>query len=514
MYSEKVLPKDLIETPIGANPNSVRVYERIDVDREVELLDMINLCNNTKTEKGFLTDTEKADLDNAAMWIAAGNSGYIYRLSEKYVGGHVNHEDAFSTALIGFWQITSKYNVATTRRRLRRRIARDEGANREPTNTEIHMSFLAYMRKAIRSEMRTIGYERLSVRIPAAVSEGVVKYRRGDIELDELGKKAIRFAITESFDPRQRLESTPGVDILPAHRGAPVDLAENDNHFGDPEATAYDNARNRALSEALNELPEREQEILRLRYYGLDNGEVMPLEEVGLMKGLTAQRIRQIEAKARASLRHPHKVNNLRSFADGGRIEYSQWDQDDIENAAKPMLDYIRIKQERQIRPIINSAIKSKSLSELRETISLISQLSLKAKRELIDYIQEDDLDWDQLDEEGAQSLNPALSSYPTLGRHRDMGQLRGAKHATPHQANIRPADLEALSQFIESVKEIQQSIRYAGTSEPIHQPTDLGWLKKLAAKSEAIGWYSVRMHLAHIALEKDAVNVAKANGL
>ncbi len=68
-----------------------------------------------------------------------------------------------------------------------------------------------------------------------------------------------------------------------------------------------------AVSEVLGELSEREQEIVRLRF-GLDGGRAKTLEEVGHEFGVTRERIRQIEAKTLAKLRHPQRSQRLREF--------------------------------------------------------------------------------------------------------------------------------------------------------------------------------------------------------
>jgi len=68
-----------------------------------------------------------------------------------------------------------------------------------------------------------------------------------------------------------------------------------------------------AVGEVLGELSEREQEIVRLRF-GLDGGRAKTLEEVGKEFGVTRERIRQIEAKTLAKLRHPQRSQRLREF--------------------------------------------------------------------------------------------------------------------------------------------------------------------------------------------------------
>ena len=68
-----------------------------------------------------------------------------------------------------------------------------------------------------------------------------------------------------------------------------------------------------AVGEVLGELSDREQEIVRLRF-GLDGGRAKTLEEVGREFGVTRERIRQIEAKTLAKLRHPQRSERLREF--------------------------------------------------------------------------------------------------------------------------------------------------------------------------------------------------------
>jgi RNA polymerase primary sigma factor len=68
-----------------------------------------------------------------------------------------------------------------------------------------------------------------------------------------------------------------------------------------------------AVGDVLGELSEREQEIVRLRF-GLDGGQARTLEEVGREFGVTRERIRQIEAKTLAKLRHPQRSQRLREF--------------------------------------------------------------------------------------------------------------------------------------------------------------------------------------------------------
>jgi RNA polymerase primary sigma factor len=55
---------------------------------------------------------------------------------------------------------------------------------------------------------------------------------------------------------------------------------------------------------------------MRLRF-GLDDGQPHTLEEVGRRFKVTRERIRQIESKTLAKLRHPTRSQRLRAYLDG-----------------------------------------------------------------------------------------------------------------------------------------------------------------------------------------------------
>jgi RNA polymerase primary sigma factor len=67
------------------------------------------------------------------------------------------------------------------------------------------------------------------------------------------------------------------------------------------------------LRSVLATLSEREAGIVRLRF-GLGNGHPCTLDEIGAVYGVTRERIRQIEVKAMAKLRHPSRSQALRDY--------------------------------------------------------------------------------------------------------------------------------------------------------------------------------------------------------
>ncbi len=72
---------------------------------------------------------------------------------------------------------------------------------------------------------------------------------------------------------------------------------------------------NDAVQRVLLGLSEREQEVVRLRF-GLDDGRIRTLEEVGQLFGVTRERVRQIEMKTLVKLRQPSLSQPLRDYFD------------------------------------------------------------------------------------------------------------------------------------------------------------------------------------------------------
>ena len=139
----------------------------------------------------------------------------------------------------------------------------------------------------------------------------------------------------------QELEREPTLDELAARTGLTIDRLreiqriaqdplsldspvgeEDDSNLGDfimdaaadaPAEVATRRMLTEAVEEALGELSPREQEVVRLRF-GLVDGQARTLEEVGREFGVTRERIRQIEAKTLAKLRHPQRSQKLKEF--------------------------------------------------------------------------------------------------------------------------------------------------------------------------------------------------------
>jgi RNA polymerase sigma factor (sigma-70 family) len=81
----------------------------------------------------------------------------------------------------------------------------------------------------------------------------------------------------------------------------------------DPFARVTDSVRAQELAKAIALLDERERTVLVLRY-GLDSQPPRTLSDVGDRLGVTRERVRQIETRALARLRHPSRNHDLKSL--------------------------------------------------------------------------------------------------------------------------------------------------------------------------------------------------------
>jgi RNA polymerase primary sigma factor len=87
-----------------------------------------------------------------------------------------------------------------------------------------------------------------------------------------------------------------------------------DNATEEPFESATENLQREDIQKALDALPERERQVIELRY-GLRGHEPLTLEEVGRAFGVTRERIRQIENNTLKKLKHLPEAQKLRELA-------------------------------------------------------------------------------------------------------------------------------------------------------------------------------------------------------
>ncbi len=145
-----------------------------------------------------------------------------------------------------------------------------------------------------------------TIRMPVHIVERMQKINRAERSLwTQLGREPTLEEIAEeaSLTPQQIVEvraAARASTSLDAPVGDQDDAVFGDFVAGDeplPEETVEVRMRRQALRSALASLPEREREVVTLRY-GIDGREPRTLEEIGRCLGLTRERVRQIELES------------------------------------------------------------------------------------------------------------------------------------------------------------------------------------------------------------------------
>ena len=153
---------------------------------------------------------------------------------------------------------------------------------------------------------RALADKARTIRMPVHIVERLQKMNRAERTLwTQLGREPTLEEIAEEASlPIHQAHEVRAAARASASLDQPVGEQE-DAVFGDfvagddplPEEEVEVSLRSQALSAALSSLPDRERQVLVLRY-GLDDSEPKTLEEIGRRLGLTRERVRQIELES------------------------------------------------------------------------------------------------------------------------------------------------------------------------------------------------------------------------
>lgn len=170
------------------------------------------------------------------------------------------------------------------------------------------------------SMIRAIADQSRDIRIPVHMNEQIMHVNRAQRQLvQELGRDPTADEIAKRLGgdmTAERVNEIQKIAMEPVSLETPSGEEENstlsdfvaDENQLNPEEYTMRSFRKEEIQKLLKELPEREAEILTMRY-GLDDGTPKTLEEVGKKFNLTRERIRQLENKAirRLSRNHAYK---------------------------------------------------------------------------------------------------------------------------------------------------------------------------------------------------------------
>ena len=168
-----------------------------------------------------------------------------------------------------------------------------------------------WIRQAI---TRSIADQARTIRIPVHMIETINKLNRISRQmLQEKGREPTPEELSVKMGlPEEKIRKVMKIAKEPISLETPVG-DDDDSHLGDfiedssivvPAEAATSESLKNAINGVLDEMPPREAQVLRMRF-GIGMPSDHTLEEVGRQFGVTRERIRQIEAKALRTLRHP-----------------------------------------------------------------------------------------------------------------------------------------------------------------------------------------------------------------
>ncbi len=177
-----------------------------------------------------------------------------------------------------------------------------------------------WIRQAI---TRAIADQARTIRIPVHMVETINKLVRIQRQLlQSLGREPTPEEIGEEMGlTAERVREIQKISQEPVSLETPIG-EEEDSQLGDfiedtdavvpPDAASFSMLQEQ-LAKVLDGLAERERKVISLRF-GLEDGHPRTLEEVGKEFGVTRERIRQIESKTLAKLRHPSRSSKLKDY--------------------------------------------------------------------------------------------------------------------------------------------------------------------------------------------------------